>query len=566
MIDALLCHLGVLLTGGAAATEHPRGIAIHGPPGSGKSYLADVLATVTAPSGFSPEALDIAAAVAGTPEAMAAFRLALSRATKHARHAPAGTAVVLLVLERAESLLPAFEDEDEQALQKQLDPHRAVSEQILAELRLWREEGLPAMVLVPWAATAPIPPELSGSGALELSFTLPAPLAFTQRRAVLEVCTRNLRLGDAAATLLDFEAGATAGFLPCDIAALCRAAALAAVHRATSSGANVAAVGVLADDFACAHEKTQPTLMRGVATAMRSRSHAVDAASGHEDAGLGMVAGQHHAVEMLRTHVVRPFRQLMTGDGEDNSPGATEPPVGILLEGAPGTGKTFVAMQLAAELQARVFAAAPADILAPQIGEAEKRLMRLFNSARKSAPSLIVIEDIDTIAPAGTGEASLIGGPPDEGSETHVACVLRAEIDAVRTGRLRRVPEAAVLVVATTCEGGRVAGWLRSPHRLPLTCRLWPWLGPGEVARLLGRGLHGRGPPEAVLLEIAEALCRACRGGEAAAASACCRAAAIHAVRRAAAGGAEAASGGSAKLEVSAEDLRGALRAVQRTF
>jgi transitional endoplasmic reticulum ATPase len=80
-----------------------------------------------------------------------------------------------------------------------------------------------------------------------------------------------------------------------------------------------------------------------------------------------------------------------------------EPPTGILLKGAPGTGKTTVARVLAAEARCRFYSITPADINQMFVGESEKRVRDLFEAARQNAPSIIFIDEIDALLPARQG-------------------------------------------------------------------------------------------------------------------------------------------------------------------
>jgi transitional endoplasmic reticulum ATPase len=80
-----------------------------------------------------------------------------------------------------------------------------------------------------------------------------------------------------------------------------------------------------------------------------------------------------------------------------------EPPTGILLKGAPGTGKTTIARILADEAKCRFFCITPADINQMFVGESEKRVRDLFADARASAPSIIFIDEIDALLPARQG-------------------------------------------------------------------------------------------------------------------------------------------------------------------
>jgi len=84
-----------------------------------------------------------------------------------------------------------------------------------------------------------------------------------------------------------------------------------------------------------------------------------------------------------------------------------EPPTGILLTGAPGTGKTTIARVLANEAKCRFFAITPADINQMYVGESEKRVQELFARARAAAPSIVFIDEIDALLPARQGGVAI---------------------------------------------------------------------------------------------------------------------------------------------------------------
>jgi transitional endoplasmic reticulum ATPase len=76
-----------------------------------------------------------------------------------------------------------------------------------------------------------------------------------------------------------------------------------------------------------------------------------------------------------------------------------EPARGVLLVGPPGTGKTLTARSLAEELGVNYIAIVGPEIIGKYYGEAEARLRSLFEKAKRSAPCIVFIDEIDSLAP-----------------------------------------------------------------------------------------------------------------------------------------------------------------------
>jgi len=107
------------------------------------------------------------------------------------------------------------------------------------------------------------------------------------------------------------------------------------------------------------------------------------------------IAGLDAAKEALKEAVILPikFPQLFSGAGR-------APWSGIMLYGPPGTGKSYLAKAVATEADATFLSVSSADLTSKWLGESEKLVKILFESAREQRPSIIFIDEIDSIATA----------------------------------------------------------------------------------------------------------------------------------------------------------------------
>src|SRR4029078_739070 len=116
------------------------------------------------------------------------------------------------------------------------------------------------------------------------------------------------------------------------------------------------------------------------------------------------LGGMRDTIDALREMVELPLRhpELFQRLGVD-------PPKGVLLHGPPGTGKTLLARAVANESAAQFFLINGPEIMGSAYGESERRLREIFEAAAQAAPSIIFIDESDSIAPKrgqGTAEAA----------------------------------------------------------------------------------------------------------------------------------------------------------------
>ncbi len=220
------------------------------------------------------------------------------------------------------------------------------------------------------------------------------------------------------------------------------------------------------------------------------------------------VGGMDETIKQLREMVELPLRypELFTRLGVD-------PPKGVLLHGPPGTGKTRLAQAVANESDAEFFTINGPEIMGSAYGESEKRLREVFEQATRSAPAIIFIDEIDSIAPKRQnvqGEA-----------EKRLVAQLLTLMDGLHA-------RANLVVIAATNRPDAIDEALRRPGRFDREIIIGV---PDEQGRREILSIHTRGMPLGEGVDLRE-LARSTHGFVGADLAALTREAAIEAVRR----------------------------------
>ena len=190
-----------------------------------------------------------------------------------------------------------------------------------------------------------------------------------------------------------------------------------------------------------------------------------------------------------------------------------EPPKGVLLYGPPGTGKTLIAKAVASESGAHFISIAGPEVISKYYGESEQRLREVFEEARENSPSIIFIDELDSIAPRReevTGEV-----------ERRVVAQLLTMMDGLEE-------RGQVVVIGATNRVDAIDAALRRPGRFDREIEIGV---PSELDRIEILKIHTRGMPLAEDVKI-EILSQQTHGFVGADLAALAREAAIRALRR----------------------------------
>jgi len=429
--------------------DPPKGVLLHGPPGTGKTRLARAVANESDARFFH---------IAG-PEIMGS---AYGESEKKLRE----------LFEQASASAPSiiFIDEIDSIAPKRDQVSGEAEKRLVAQLLSLMDGLEPRQNLVVIAATNrpdAIDEALRRPGRFDREIVVGVPDE-KGRREILGIHTRGMPL--APNVDLDELARSTYGFVGADLAALTREAALEAVRRIMPRldlNEEVIPTEILDElsvepgDFVNAQKRVQPSAMREVMVETPSIRW--------DDLG-GLDASRDRLREGVELPLKHPeaFRRL-----------GIRPAKGFLLYGPPGTGKTLLAKATARESEANFIATKSSDLLSKWYGESEQQIARLFARARQVAPTVIFIDELDSLVPARGGG---LGEP--QVTERVVNTIL-AEMDGLE--ELNNV-----VVIGATNRPNLIDPALLRPGRLDELIYVGP---PDQAGRKRILEIHTKGMP-----------------------------------------------------------------------
>ena len=491
--------------------EAPKGVLLHGPPGTGKTMLAKAVAGETSSNFVS----------IGGPEIMSKFYGESEGKLREIFKDAEENSPSIIFIDEIDSIAPKRNE-------VQGEEERRIVAQLLSLMDGLNSRG---KVVVIGATNRPnsIDEALRRPGRFDREIEIGVPDRHG-RMEILQIHTRGMPLANDVD--LGHIADKTHGYVGADLAALCREAAMAALRRVlpdvnvddeTIPSEVLNKISVEMTDFLNAMKGLQPSTMREVL---------IEKPNVKWD-DIGALAD---AKQQLKEAVEWPLKY-----GKVFAHMNAKPPKGILLYGPPGTGKTLLAKAVATESEANFISVKGPEFLNKWVGESEKAVRETFRKARQASPCVIFMDEIDSIVPVrGTGG--------DSNVTERVVSQMLTELDGLE-------PMNDVVVIAATNRPDMIDPALLRPGRFDKSIYVAP---PDKESRKSIFEIHTKGKPmeEDVDLDKLADQTEGCTGADI---SAICNEAVMSAVRRLVAGGKMPTEEEINGCKVSMADLEGAV-------
>jgi len=348
--------------------DPPKGVLLHGPPGTGKTLIAKAVANESGASFYTING----------PEIMSKF---YGQSEENLRK----------IFDEAEKNAPSiiFIDEIDAIAGKRSETHGEVEKRVVSQL-LTLMDGLKGRgkLIVIGATNIPdsLDPALRRPGRFDREIRIDAPDK-DGRKEILQIHTRGMP--KSKEVKLDNIADRTYGYVGADLAALARESAMNALRRYLPEidldkpipVEILEKMEVTIDDFKNAQRGIEPS-------AMREFFVEIPTVTWNDVGGLDDV--KQNLKESVEWPLSQPevFKRL-----------GISPPRGILLYGPPGTGKTLLAKAVANESDANFISIKGPEVMSKWVGESEKAVRELFKKAKQVSPSIVFLDELDSIAP-----------------------------------------------------------------------------------------------------------------------------------------------------------------------
>jgi transitional endoplasmic reticulum ATPase len=349
----------------------PKGILFNGPPGTGKTTIAKAVATMAGLNFFVLRANEVVSKWVGDSE---------KNLTK--------------LFETASKNAPSviFIDEIDSLGKKRSGADAAPGDNLLNHLLQLIDGVLKAEGVYIIAATnrADLVDEaLRRAGRLNRVIEIPLP-SLESRRRLFSVYSRKLKL--APDINLDLLAKVTDGNSGADIKAICNQAGLHAYQRELQFPEKQRTHKVLSADIEAALEmfSVDEDKAEELQRERESKPQAINDR-------IEKISWDDLVIDLELKQDLQSVVELLRDPATAKRYGITVPK-GILLNGPPGTGKTTIAKVIANEANLAFFALQTNEVVSKWVGESEKNLTKLFNAASRSAPAVIFIDEVDSIA------------------------------------------------------------------------------------------------------------------------------------------------------------------------